>query len=252
MSGQRGDRASALIAQPACTYRARGSLALAAAAAAVAALRRSPMLFDRVVTRPMAAINDAELLTRPNEVRGAPTRFVANVVESSASAGFVSLHGFPSLLSLLLPAMLGTTSGAATICCASHGRQAASLNSGHGSLLASESRQWQMTLLGCLFGSRPAMTAVNVLDKADEKTPARIGAVPRAIGNFHAGEYEMLCGASGPPPTIFQGRAREGCPPSPLVTPSAATTTNGALVAIDEAPYMSAGPGLSGRACGAL
>ena len=164
--------------------RARGSLALAAAAAAVAALRRSPMLFDRVVTRPMAAINDAELLTRPNEVRGAPTRFVANVVESSASAGFVSLHGLPSLLLLLLPAMLGTTSGAATICCALHGRQAASLNSGHGSLLASESRQWQMTLPGCLFDSRPAMTAVGVLGKADARRPM---AGPRARVSLEAG-----------------------------------------------------------------
>ena len=232
--------------------RARGFLALATAAAVVAALRRSPALLDRMEARPMAAIGGSKLLIRPNDVGGAPTHCVVNVVESFATAKLVSLHGLPLLLLLLLFALFGTVDGVAKISHAPHDRTTAASTLNCGSMLASGSRQWQMTLLGCLFGSRPAMTAVNVLDKADEKTPARIGAVPRAIGNFHAGEYEMLCGAHGPPPTFIRGLAREGCPPSPLVTPSAATTTNGALVAIDEAPYMSAGPGLSGRACGAL
>ena len=99
--------------------------------------------------------------------------------------------------------------------------------------------------------TRAAEAAVAAtLGKADEETPAR-GDIFFAIGNFHAGEYEMLV-RSAPHPPIYFGRAREGSPPSRLAAPSAATTINGALVAIDEAPYMSAGPDLGGRACGAL
>ena len=192
----------------------------------------------------MAATDGTKLIVWPIEVIGATTHFVTNVVESFASAGFGSLHGLPPLPSLLLLAALGTTSGAAKICRASHGQPAASLNGGHGSMLANESRLWQMTSPGCLFDSHLAMAADNVLGKADAEV------FPPLLASTRCFVERAPYSSTNRPATL--GRAHEGSPPSRLAAPSAATTINGALVAIDEAPYMSAGPDLGGRACGAL
>ena len=89
-----------------------------------------------------------------------------------------------------------------------------------------------------------AMTADNVLGKADEERQTPTPASARCFVE------RVPYSSTNRPATL--GRAHEGSPPSRLAAPSAATTIDGALVAIDEAPYMSAGPGLGGRACGAL